>query len=120
MSFAHAHIFPFSARTGTAAARYGGHVTKAIKKRRSRLLRSLVARTGREERLRHLNTRRPVLWEGEGDKLADEPGRIWTGLTDNYLRVRTVMPDDLDLHGRIVVADLTELNGETLLGSVTI
>jgi len=120
MSFAHAHIFPFSARTGTAAARYGGHITKEIKKERSRLLHSLVARTGREERLRHLNTRRPVLWEGEGDKLADEPGRAWTGLTDNYLRVRTVMPDDLDLHGRIVVADLTELNGETLLGSVTI
>ena len=79
-----------------------------------------MARTGREERLRHLNTQRAVLWEGEGETLADEPGRVWTGLTDNYLRVRTVMPDDLEMHGRMVAANLTELNGDTLYGIVTI
>jgi threonylcarbamoyladenosine tRNA methylthiotransferase MtaB len=120
MRFAHAHIFPFSARTGTAAARYGGHVTKEIKKERSLRLHALLARTGREERMRHLHTVRPVLWEGEGEQLTDEPGRVWTGLTDNYLRVRAVMPDDLDLNNRIVATKMTELNGETLSGSVTI
>ncbi len=119
MGFSHAHIFPFSARSGTAAARYGGHVTKEIKKERSKRLRALLASTGRKERMRHLDTVRPVLWEGEGEPLTDEPGRVWTGLTDNYLRVRAVMPDDLDMHNRIVETKITELSGETLFGSVT-
>ncbi len=118
MRFTHAHIFPFSARDGTAAARYGGHVTKAIKKERSRLLHALVARTGRDERLRHLHTQRPVLWEGQGEKLTDSPGYLWTGLTDNYLRVMAVMPDDSDLRGQIMAVNLTELNGETLFGVI--
>lgn len=115
MRFAHAHVFPFSARAGTAAASFGQHVSKACKSERSRRMHQVVARTGRTERRRFLGTSRPVLWEGEGQQLADQPGRLlWTGFTDNYLRVRVRAPARLALSNRITSVQLAELNGDTL------
>ncbi len=116
MRFAHAHIFPFSARAGTAAAAFDGQLSNAKKKERSRQMHALLAETGRMERERFVGTIRPVLWEGEGQALADEPGRLWTGRTDNYLRVTTVAPHEVNLHNQIVDVQLAELNGETLHG----
>ncbi len=118
MRFAHAHIFPFSARAGTAAARFKGTVTNAVKKERSRRLHALLWRTGQAERQRFVGATRPVLWEGTGQLMADEPGLLWSGLTDNYLRVMAVAPPDVDLHNRITPVDLAELNGDTLFGTL--
>ena len=50
MRFAHAHIFPFSARPGTAAASFADPVSHEVKKARSRQMHALVARTGAVER----------------------------------------------------------------------
>lgn len=118
MRFAHAHIFPFSARTGTAAARFDGGVTNAVKKERSARMHALVERTGRVERSRFVGTVRPVLWEGEGQEMTDQPGRLWTGLTDNYLRVMSVVPEGVDLHNCITPVQLEELNDDTLFGRI--
>ena len=118
MRFAHAHIFPFSPRAGTAAARFPDQVPKSVKKERSRRLHEVVERTGRQERARFLGTARPVLWEGEGQPITDGPGRLWSGFTDNYLRVMAVVPEDVDLHNRITLTQLDELHGDTLLGRV--
>ncbi|RIK44044.1 MAG: tRNA (N(6)-L-threonylcarbamoyladenosine(37)-C(2))-methylthiotransferase MtaB [Chloroflexi bacterium] len=119
MSFAHAHIFPFSPRTGTAAAGFAGQIPSVIKKERSRRLHEVIERTGRTERQRFLGQQRPVLWEGEGQPLADQPGRLWSGFTDNYLRVMAVAPGDLDLHGMITPVQVEEVKGETLWGPIT-
>lgn len=116
MRFAHAHIFPFSARAGTAAARYPEQVTNAVKKERSQRLHLLIEETSRAERLRFLGTTRPVLWEGTGRALTDQPGCLWSGLTDNYLRVMAVAPTGVDLHNRITPVQLAELSGDTLFG----
>ncbi|MBV7329163.1 tRNA (N(6)-L-threonylcarbamoyladenosine(37)-C(2))-methylthiotransferase MtaB [Chloroflexi bacterium TSY] len=118
MRFAHAHIFPFSPRTGTAAAKFGEQVPNAMKKERSQQLHKLVEQTGRAERERFVHTVRPVLWEGEGQTMTDEPGRLWSGLTDNYLRVHTVVPEDVALQNQITRARLDALNGDILYGSV--
>lgn len=102
MRFAHAHIFPYSARPGTVAAAFDGQITPAVKKARARRLHELVEHTGAIERARFLGAQRPVLWEGRGQPLADQPGRLWGGLTDNYLRVQAVAPAEVDLHNRLL------------------
>lgn len=118
MCFAHAHIFPFSARAGTAAAKFNEQVPGPIKKERSRRLHALVEQTGRQERQRFIGQTRPVLWEGEGQPLTDQPGRLWSGLTDTYLRVLAIAPADVDLHGVITPVRLDEVQGDTLFGII--
>ncbi len=117
MRFAHAHIFPFSPRAGTAAARFDDQVPKSVKRERSQRMHQVVARTGRLERTRFIGSTRPVLWEGSGRQLADQPDSLlWSGLTDNYLRVTAQAPSGLDLGNRITPVRLDELHGETLYG----
>ncbi|MCC9076229.1 tRNA (N(6)-L-threonylcarbamoyladenosine(37)-C(2))-methylthiotransferase MtaB [Litorilinea aerophila] len=118
MRFAHAHIFPFSPRAGTAAARFDGQVDGRVKKERSRRLHEVVERTGRAERLRFVGTVRPVLWEGERQSVTDTNAVLWAGYTDNYLRVMALAPADLDLHNTITPVRLDELHGDILLGTI--
>jgi threonylcarbamoyladenosine tRNA methylthiotransferase MtaB len=74
------HVFTYSPRRGTAAARFPNQVPEPEKDRRSALLRALAARQSERFRRRHLGATRPVLWEEQHDGL-------WSGLTDNYVRV---------------------------------
>jgi hypothetical protein len=54
---------------------------------------------------------RPVLWERGAN------GGAWSGLTDNYLRVRTV--GDFSLSNQITNARLTGLQDDWVLSEVT-
>jgi threonylcarbamoyladenosine tRNA methylthiotransferase MtaB len=124
MRFADAHIFPYSARAGTAAATFPGQLPAALKKERARTLHAVVERTGRSERLRHVGTTRSVLWERPQGELFGEQGevgavRLWTGFTDNYLRVSLEAPPDVDLHNRIVPTYLAGLHGDTIFGTLS-
>ncbi len=107
--FAHAHIFPYSPRAGTAAAGFSDQLAPAAKKARARQLQTAVAADGERERQRFLGDVRPVLWEGQGEAV---PGALllrWTGLTDNYLRVQTLAPAGENLHNRITQVCLERL-----------
>jgi len=83
MAFANMHVFPYSARPGTAAASMPEQIDERVKKERSkamlRLSRERVIQFGRQFRSETL----PVLWETEV-----APG-VWDGLTDNYIHVMT-------------------------------
>ncbi len=123
MGFAHAHIFPFSPRAGTAAASFGGQVPTAVKKARARRLAEIVERTGRAVRQQYVGDCRHVLWEQvRGDDLptgADgQPVQVWMGFTDNYLRVAVEAPVDAMLHNTITPVRLDALHGDTLLGTL--
>lgn len=118
MRFAHAHIFPFSARAGTAAARFGQQTPKTVKKERSRRLHEAVERTGRAERQRFVGSTRPVLFEGKGRPVDDQPDvLLWSGHTDNYLQVLVHAPAEMNLHNCLLPIRLDQLHGDTLLGS---
>jgi threonylcarbamoyladenosine tRNA methylthiotransferase MtaB len=106
--FAHAHVFPFSAREGTAAARFGGQVAPEVKKARVQRLQAVVAATGRAERRRFIGAVRPVLWEGQGEPVPGTGQACWTGLTDNYLRVQAYAPSGAEWRNRIMPARLHE------------
>jgi threonylcarbamoyladenosine tRNA methylthiotransferase MtaB len=104
--FAHAHVFPYSARAGTAAASFAGQAPSEVKKRRVQQLGAVVAASAARERARFAGTQRPVLWEGQGEPVAGSELLAWSGLTDNYLRVQTLAPPGKDLHNRITLATL--------------
>ncbi|MFN8442217.1 MAG: tRNA (N(6)-L-threonylcarbamoyladenosine(37)-C(2))-methylthiotransferase MtaB [Caldilineaceae bacterium] len=116
MRFTHAHVFPFSARPGTAAAKFGHQINGEVKKERGRQMRELVEATGRSERQRFIGTVRSVLWEGQGQPLSNEPGSLWSGLTDNYLRVMSVVPTATDLHNCITPVFLQRVEGDVFVG----
>ena len=80
LHFAKAHVFRFSPRQGTPAARMKGQVKDEIKKARSERLLALNDVHARAFRQQFLGGEMDVLIEGR------KHGR-WEGLTDNYLRV---------------------------------
>jgi threonylcarbamoyladenosine tRNA methylthiotransferase MtaB len=125
MRFAHAHIFPYSPRAGTAAASFGAQVPTALKKARARRAHAVVERTGRAERALYVGSTRPVLWERPQGDLTDGQGeagvaRLWTGFTDNYLRVSLEAPPEVDLHNQIVPSYLAGLHGDTIFGTLSV
>ena len=88
MAFAEQHIFRYSERPGTAAARLPDDVSPQTKRRRSEEARTLDTELRRAYQGRFIGRTMLVL----GEEPAAMPVRdgeplIWTGLTDNYLRV---------------------------------
>jgi threonylcarbamoyladenosine tRNA methylthiotransferase MtaB len=125
VGFAHIHAFPYSARQGTAAARFGGQVPEPERKRRVRALIALDAELGAAVRQSFIGDVRPVLWENheagpDAEQLHSTDARpVWSGLTDNYLRVLSAAPADLDVHNRITPVRLDRLDGDVLRGAMT-
>ncbi len=105
MRFSDIHAFPYSPRPGTSAVYLGGHVHEEDKRARMGEMLSLSAESRLDFRQGQLGSRRSVLWE----KVSGSSGR-WTGLTDNYLRVRTA--SDSSLSNRITGARLQALDGD--------
>jgi threonylcarbamoyladenosine tRNA methylthiotransferase MtaB len=114
VGFAHVHVFAYSARAGTAAARFSGQVPEAERRRRSRVLAGLDSELGQDVRSSFLGDTRAVLWESS---TAGGSGAVrWSGLTDNYLRVRAEAPAAPDLHNCVSAVRLARLGGDALWG----
>ena len=86
IGFADMHVFPYSVRPGTSAAHYPDQVHPQAKKERLNSLLELAKRQKIRFRKERLGEVRPVLWESE---VVHQGVTHWTGLTDNYIRVRT-------------------------------
>lgn len=80
LGFGHVHIFSYSSRAGTTAARMRGEVPGEVKRARSRALHRVAAAAKRAHMSQFLGSERHVLWETAHD------GKM-TGYTDNYIRV---------------------------------
>lgn len=93
MDFADMHIFRYSKREGTTAVRLPNHISDDAKHIRSEQLRTLNEANKRRYAERFVGTTMPVLWEAVGG--ATEAGFVNSGYTDNYLRVRTIVPEVL-------------------------
>lgn len=81
LPLAYAHVFSYSARPGTPAARLGNPVPSAVIKARSRLLSRLSATKRAQFCQQFLDRDCLVLFESMGKD------GLWTGLTDNFIRV---------------------------------
>ena len=99
LKFARIHVFTYSPRGGTEAARMTEQIEDKIKKERSQKMLALARESARQFKRRFSGMVRPVLWEKQS-----EDG-IWSGLTDNYIRV-TIRSDE-DLSNKIMPIKLT-------------
>ena len=100
IGFSHVHIFGYSARAGTVAARLPGQLPRAVKQERSQAMHRLAARLKAQRLAEAIGQERPVLWEGHGRPQPDGTRR-WSGYTDHYMRVETTQPAEVELHNRI-------------------
>lgn len=107
MDFAGLHVFTYSKRPGTAAARMRGQIPDDVKKARTARLIAHAAACEAAYAQRFMGQTRPVLWEQVGGVTDD--GFINVGYTDNYVRVRHVHPRPLT--NRILPARLVALHG---------
>lgn len=85
MEFAGGHVFTYSSRPGTPAARMKNHLPGEVKKTRSAQLRALFGELSENYRKQFIGQTLPVLWESTSE--LDEWGWQMEGLTGNYLRV---------------------------------
>lgn len=85
MEFAGGHVFTYSSRPGTPAARMKNHLPGEVKKARSAQLRALFSELSQTYRQQFLGQTLPVLWESTSER--NEWGWQMEGLTGNYMRV---------------------------------
>jgi threonylcarbamoyladenosine tRNA methylthiotransferase MtaB len=97
MRFARIHVFPYSPRPGTKAAAMPDHVEDRVKQERSRRMLALGRACVRNFKRQFLGKTVMVLWE-------KETCGVWSGLTDNYIRVFT--KSDKDLTNQLVPVKL--------------
>jgi threonylcarbamoyladenosine tRNA methylthiotransferase MtaB len=116
LAFAEQHVFRYSARPGTAAARLPDDVPPPVKKRRSEEARALDAELRRAYKHQFLGRTMDVLWEEPAPAPVQESGElVWSGLTDNYLRVfaRGALHE-----GQITPVRLDELAVDGIFGEI--
>jgi threonylcarbamoyladenosine tRNA methylthiotransferase MtaB len=111
MEFAGAHVFTYSARPGTAAAKMPDQVHNYTRKERNAALRAVTERTARAYHTQFTGQEANVLWENAHPIPSTN---LWhlTGLTDNYLRVQA--ESDRPIWNKITPTRLVDLNQNPL------
>ena len=114
MRFADGHVFTFSSRPGTAAARLPGQVPHPVRKERNARMQAVLAESAASYRSTFVGETLPVLWEN-AHALGPQGWQL-SGLTDNYLRVTVQAPKRL--WNQITPVRLTGVVNDTLSGQV--
>ena len=111
IGFMKLHVFPYSARPGTAAARLPDHVPTAVSKARVETLRQQSADAENHYRQHWQGQPEAVLWENVIGAAPD--GWINSGLTRHYVRVYWTGPEILT--NRITAVQLGQPQRDGLL-----
>jgi threonylcarbamoyladenosine tRNA methylthiotransferase MtaB len=90
ISFADGHVFTYSPRPGTGAARMKGQVKPELRKMRNHILTDALAESAKSYREKFVGRKMSVLWESTSEM--GEWGWQMEGLTENYLRVQAFAP----------------------------
>ncbi len=114
LPFTYFHVFPYSRRSGTTAAKLSGHVDPACLKRRAQQLRQLGERKRVEFARGFVGRALRVLVEHR----TEAGNGLLTGLTRNYQRVD--FPGPPALVNREVAVTTVGLHGARLLGETGI
>lgn len=109
LSFARIHVFPYSARSGTAAAKMTPSVLPVVKKERLNRMLALAKESAEHYANRFIGCTMPVLWEQKEDEK-------WSGLTDNYIKV--YVRSRQDLTNLIMSAKLNAINKDGVWGDL--
>jgi threonylcarbamoyladenosine tRNA methylthiotransferase MtaB len=98
------HVFTYSERDNTTALRIQEVVPMEKRYERNKILRILSEKKKRAFYSEHLDSERPVLWEGENDE-----GKM-SGFTDNYIKVLRTW--DLALVNNLTNVKLLGIDGD--------
>jgi len=109
MGFARIHVFSYSTRQGTRAAQMPQQVDAKTKKERSQQMLALADESACNFRQGFLGKTMPVLWEQQSNG-------IWSGFTDNYIRVYTRSSEDLT--NKLLPVKLVKVRGDGMWGEV--
>lgn len=115
MAFSKLHIFRYSRREGTTAARLAGQVPSKTMQARSRQMHTLNSWLEDSFRRKFVGRKMAVLWE------SGEPygfGMQWSGLTGNYLRVVTQTHAKANLQNEVVDTKLIDTAPAALMGQL--
>lgn len=112
--FSGGHVFKYSARPGTAAARMPGRVHGRIAQERGRKMRQQLAGDAERFAIDQVGKVLPVLWE-QAIPLGDNQWKL-TGLADIYLEVTAI--GDTDRSNQIDRVHITTNTGNELFGVI--
>lgn len=112
------HVFPYSSKKGTPAARMLGQVAPELKKKRASRLRELSDKKALQWRQSHLGAelevvleRRDETWQND----SSEPLEAWMGYSENYLPV--TVQTSKGSPGKIMPCTIQQEKGGRLAGT---
>jgi len=114
IQFAGGHVFTYSERPGTAAARMTPRLPHPIRKERNARMRTVLDEAAAIYQRRFMEKELGVLWESA--TTLGPQGWELSGLTDNYLRVSTLSPRRL--WNKISPVRLTAITAEGIQGII--
>lgn len=114
MEFAGGHVFTYSPRPGTAAARLPNPVHPKVAKARSARLRQALSESEKAFQTRFIGCEMSVLWEA-AHQFGPEGWQV-SGLTGNYIRVHAASPDQV--WNQIIPAHLVEIAEDGMRGVI--
>jgi threonylcarbamoyladenosine tRNA methylthiotransferase MtaB len=109
MEFARIHVFSYSRRCGTEAARLPNQVSDRVKKERSQRMLRLAGKSAGNFHQRFLGRTLSVLFEQRSNG-------VWSGLTANYIKVYTRSGEDLA--NKLLPVRLVEVYGDGVWGEM--
>lgn len=114
MNFSGGHVFTYSPRPGTGAARMKGQVKPELRKMRNHILQGVLEESTKSYREKFVGRKMSVLWESTSEM--GEQGWQMEGWTGNYLRVSAfaLSPRWNELND----VQLNECDGERLKGVI--
>ncbi len=115
INFAGGHVFTYSPRAGTGAAKMKGQIKPELRKSRNHILRQALDESAKSYREKFIGQTLSVLWESTSEM--GEWGWQMEGWTENYLRVKAVASaprwNELDK------VKLLAVDGESLKGEIS-
>lgn len=107
IGFSDGHIFKYSARPGTAAARMPGRIHGSTAAERSKRMRLAVEESSRQFTESFVGKELEVLWETS--RKSSENSWLLHGLSDNYLQIQSKSSEDCS--NKINSIKITNING---------
>jgi len=117
IGFGHIHIFSYSHREGTRAAKLSNQIPSNIKKMRSKELTEIAKKMKQNVLSTMINQKVDVLWESGIEQKADNLFQF-SGYTANYHRVNTLASGDISGLILPVTIDRISTDNRGLIGEV--
>ena len=109
IGFARSHVFVYSVREGTAAAKRTDQIDPGVKQKRSREMQAVCSECEQQFLLTQVGRISSVLLESKTDG-------VWEGYTENYTRVKVCAPEAHD--GDIIRVKLTSVKNDYCIGEL--